>query len=241
MGLEVDIWDLHGNRLEKHPYFYSNRTSFADSPNVVGVLKGTGGGKSIILNGHADVVPEGDHDQWDEGPYSGYIAEGKMYGRGTTDMKGGNTALLMVIAAMKALNIRLKGDIIFQSVIEEESGGAGTLDTILQGYKADAAIIPEPTNMKIFPKQQGSKWFRLHVTGKTAHGGTRYYGVSAIDKAFIAIEHVKELERLRNERMDDPLYDELEIPIPINIGSIGRRRLKPLLFLTLFNWRAGWG
>lgn len=220
LGLEVDIWDLHGNRLEKHPYFYSNRTSFADSPNVVGVLKGTGGGKSIILNGHADVVPEGDHDQWDEGPYSGYIAEGKMYGRGTTDMKGGNTALLMVIAAMKALNIRLKGDIIFQSVIEEESGGAGTLDTILQGYKADAAIIPEPTNMKIFPKQQGSKWFRLHVTGKTAHGGTRYYGVSAIDKAFIAIEHVKELERLRNERMDDPLYDELEIPIPINIGSI---------------------
>src|SRR5699024_5109406 len=118
-------------------YFYSNRASFDDSLNVVGVMKGTGGGKSVILNGHVDVVPEGEHDQWTDNPYSGAIRDGKMYGRGTTDMKGGNTSLMIAMDAIKSLGIRLKGDVIFQSVIEEESGGAGTLEAILQGYKAD--------------------------------------------------------------------------------------------------------
>ncbi|MFA1820401.1 peptidase [Virgibacillus oceani] len=220
LDLDVDVWDLDGDRLKKHPYFYSNRETFKHSPNVVGVLKGSGGGKSIILNGHVDVVPEGDHDQWNAAPYSGEIIDGKMYGRGATDMKGGNTALLMAIEAIQSLGIRLKGDVIFQSVIEEESGGAGTLDAILQGYKADAAIIPEPTSMKIFPKQQGSKWFRLIVTGQTAHGGTPYLGVNAIDKAFLVNKHVKELEKIRNDRITDPLYDNVPVPVPINIGSI---------------------
>jgi len=220
LDMTVDVWDLDDSRLKKHPYFYSNRNQFHDSPNIVAVLKGTGGGKSIILNGHVDVVPEGDHGQWDRPPYSGEVVDGKMYGRGVTDMKGGNIALLMALEAIKSVAVPLKGDIIFQSVVEEESGGAGTLDAILKGYKADAAIIPEPTNMKIFPKQQGSKWFRLIVTGRTAHGGTRYHGISAIDKAFIVNEHVHELEKIRNARLDEPLYDHVPIPIPINIGSI---------------------
>lgn len=220
LDMVVDMWDLNGERLQNHDYFYSNRKDFANSPNVVGVLKGTGGGKSIILNGHVDVVPEGDHEQWEEEPYSGVIKDGKMFGRGVTDMKGGNVALLIAIEAIQTLNVRLKGDIIFQSVVEEESGGAGTLDAIIQGYQADAAIIPEPTNMKMYPKQQGSKWFRLIITGRTAHGGTPYLGVNAIDKAFIVNNHIKELEKVRNERITDPLYDNIPVPIPINIGSI---------------------
>ncbi len=220
LNLVVDVWDLDGERLQKHPYFNATRTAFTNSPNVVGVLKGKGGGKSIILNGHVDVVPEGDHAQWDHAPYSGKVADGKRYGRGATDMKGGNTALMMVLEALQSLNIHLKGDVIFQSVIEEESGGAGTLDAILKGYTADAAIIPEPTNMKIFPKQQGSKWFRLSVPGRTAHGGTRYQGVSAIDKALLVNEHIKELETKRNEGLKDPLYANNPIPIPINMGLI---------------------
>ena len=97
-------------------------------------------------------------------------------------MKGGNVALMLAMEAIIESSIELKGDIYFQSVIEEESGGAGTLATILRGYKADGVIIPEPTNMKFFPKQQGSMWFRLRVKGKAAHGGTRYEGVSAIEK-----------------------------------------------------------
>lgn len=220
IGLDVDVWELDGEKLTKNRYFFSTRKTFNGSENVVGVLKGSGGGPSIVLNGHVDVVPAGDETQWDDNPFSGKIIDGKVYGRGTTDMKGGNVSLMLAIEAIQALGIKLKGDIILQSVVEEESGGAGTLDAILRGYKADAAIIPEPTNMKIFPKQQGSKWFRVHVKGRAAHGGTRYHGVSAIDKSMVVLKHIENLEQLRNKRIDDPLYANVPIPVPINIGRI---------------------
>ncbi|HZH61933.1 MAG TPA: peptidase [Metabacillus sp.] len=220
IGLKVNVWEPDGKVLATHPYFASPRKDFKGSPNVVGILKGTGEGRSIILNGHIDVVPEGDIAQWEHSPYSGEVINGKLYGRGATDMKGGNVSLLLALSAIRALGIPLKGDVIFQSVIEEESGGAGTLAAILKGYHADAAIIPEPTNMKIFPKQQGSMWFRLSVKGRSAHGGTRYEGVSAIEKALLVVEHVRELEKHRNARIDDPLYQNIPIPLPINIGKI---------------------
>ncbi|MBU7315309.1 peptidase [Paenibacillus oleatilyticus] len=220
MGLEVDVWELDGEALKKHPYFCSSRPNFDNCPNVVGILRGSGGGKSIILNGHIDVVPEGEREQWSDDPYSGAIRDGRMYGRGVTDMKGGNVSLLLAIEALQGLGLRLKGDVIFQSVVEEESGGAGTLATVMRGYQADAAIIPEPTNMRIFPKQQGSMWFRIQVKGRAAHGGTRYEGVSAIEKSMLVIRHIQALEERRNARITDPLYQNTPIPIPINIGVI---------------------
>ena len=220
LGLKVDVWDPDYNELVKHPYFVESRPSYAGSPNVVGVLKGSGGGKSIILNGHIDVVPEGDRTKWTHDPFSGRIENGKLFGRGTTDMKGGNVSLLMAVEAIIRSGIKLKGDIIFQSVIEEESGGMGTLATLIRGYRADAAIIPEPTNMKMFIKQQGSMWFRVTIEGRSAHAGTRYEGVSAIEKAILVHQAILELETKRNARITDPLYKHLPIPIPINIGKI---------------------
>ncbi len=220
LQLEVDVWDPKFEELEKHPYFIPSRKNYVDSPNVVGVLKGQGGGKSIILNGHIDVVPEGDVTKWKQPPFSGHIENNKMYGRGTTDMKGGNVALLLAIEAIINSGIKLKGDVIFESVIEEESGGMGTLATILRGYKADAAIIPEPTNMKLFIKQQGSMWFRVTVEGLAAHGGTRYEGVSAIDKAWKVYDAIIKLETKRNAAINDPLYKHISIPLPINVGKI---------------------
>ncbi|WP_374149197.1 peptidase [Priestia megaterium] len=220
LQLDIDIWEPDEKILRSHEAFASNRSTFRDSPNVVGVLKGKGGGKSIILNGHIDVVPPGDLSQWTEDPYTAVVKDGNLYGRGATDMKGGNVSLLLAIQALKELDISLKGDVIFQSVVEEESGGAGTLSCVLRGYKADGAIIPEPTNMKIFPKQQGSMWFRVTVHGVAAHGGTRYEGVSAIEKAAVVLKHIEGLEKERNSRITDPLYNKIPIPVPINIGNI---------------------
>jgi acetylornithine deacetylase len=220
LGLKLDIWEIGDKRLLNHPKFCSDRKYFSGNPNVVAVLKGTGEGRSLILNSHIDVVPEGDRSSWDDDPFSGMIKDGKLYGRGSTDMKGGTAALLLALEAIQANSIRLKGDVIFQSVIEEESGGAGTLAALLRGYRADAAIIPEPTKLKLFPKQQGSMWFRISVRGKSAHGGTRYEGTSAIEKAFLVIKQLQKLEKMRNERIDDPLYEKVKIPIPINIGKI---------------------
>ena len=220
LELDVDVWDPDIEALKKNPYFVSTRKDFTNSPNVVGVLKGQGGGRSLILNGHIDVVPEGETTKWKDDPYSGKIEDGRMYGRGTTDMKGGNVAMILAIESIKRTGIQLKGDVIFQSVIEEESGGAGTLATVLRGYYADAAIIPEPTNLKLFIKQQGSLWFRVSIEGVIAHGGTRYEGVSAIEKAWIAHQKILDLEKERNARITDPMYEKLPIPLPINVGTI---------------------
>lgn len=220
LAFDVDVWEPDGEALEAHPYFCSPRKRFTGSPNVVGVLKGAGGGRSLLLNGHMDVVPEGNWEQWQDDPYSGKVVEGKLYGRGATDMKGGTASLLIAVEAIQSLGIKLQGDVIFESVIEEESGGAGTLAAIVKGYKADAALIPEPTNLRIFPKQQGSMWFRIEVEGRAAHGGTRYEGISAIEKSMLVIQHIRELEELRNARISDPLYANNPIPIPINIGVI---------------------
>jgi acetylornithine deacetylase len=148
------------------------------------------------------------------------VKDGKVYGRGTTDMKGGNVAMILAMEAIIQSGIKLKGDVIFESVIEEESGGVGTLATLLRGYKADAALIPEPTNMKLFIRQQGSMWFRATVEGRAAHGGTRYEGVSAIEKAILAHQAVLKLEGVRNARITDALYKNIPIPVPINMGKI---------------------
>jgi acetylornithine deacetylase len=220
LQLDIDIWEPDINQLKHHPYFVTSRFDFTNSPNVVAVWKGTGGGRSLILNSHIDVVPEGDVKQWEVDPYSGDVKDGKLYGRGASDMKGGTVSLLLAIEAIQSLGIRLKGDVIFQSVIEEESGGTGTLAAILRGYRADGAIIPEPTNMKVFPKQQGSLWFRLTVRGKSAHGGTRYEGVSALEKTWIVFEYIEQLEVKRNAHIRDPFYQNTPIPIPINIGTV---------------------
>lgn len=220
LGLEVDVWDPEYSVLATSPYFVPSRNSFAGSPNVVGRLKGTGGGKSIILNGHIDVVPEGDRTKWTDDPFSGRVKDGRVYGRGTTDMKGGNVSMMLALESIIRSGLKLKGDVIFQSVIEEESGGAGTLATLMRGYKADAALIPEPTNMKLFIKQQGSMWFRVTVEGRSAHGGTRYEGVSAIEKAILVHQAILQLETRRNARITDPLYKTIPIPVPINMGKI---------------------
>lgn len=220
IGLDIDLWEIGDGELRNHPHFYCDRKDFKGNPNLVAVRKGSGGGKSLILNGHIDVVPEGDMSAWHDDPFSGKVENGKVYGRGTTDMKGGNVSLLLALESIVETGIRLKGDVIFQSVIEEESGGAGSLATVLRGYQADGAIIPEPTNMKLFPLQQGSMWFRLKIKGKSAHGGTRYEGISAIDKAYGVLDEIKKLEQERNETMEHPLYRNIPIPIPINVGSI---------------------
>lgn len=220
MDVELDVWEPSGEELITHTCFHSVHNDFSGRPNVVGVWRGLGEGRSMILNGHIDVVPDGDPDHWLDDPYSGHVIDGKMFGRGVTDMKGGNVSLLLAIQVLQGLGIQLRGDVIFQSVIEEESGGAGTLAAILRGYTADGAIIPEPTRMRIFPKQQGSMWFRIHVTGRAAHGGTRYEGVSAIEKAMLVISHIQKLEQHRNHRITDILYKNVPIPVPINIGVI---------------------
>ncbi|HEU0163925.1 MAG TPA: M20/M25/M40 family metallo-hydrolase, partial [Thermomicrobiales bacterium] len=149
-------------------------------PNLVGTIAGSGGGHSLAINGHIDVVPAGNHDDWARSPYSGEIAEGKIWGRGAFDMKGGVGSMLFAALVLKRLGITLKGDLFLESVIDEETGGPGTRATIERGYRPEFALVVEPTsNLAVIPVEGGLEWLRVTVTGISGHSAWRYKSVHA--------------------------------------------------------------
>ena len=218
LGCETDVFTPDPVALKQYEDVLVTREDFSKSPNVVGILKGSGGGKSLILNSHIDVVPVGDQD-WSENAFGGNIIDGKIFGRGASDMKGGAAANYFALKALTELGIKLKGDVIIESVVDEECGGAGTAAALLKGYRADAAIISEPTDMKVYPACMGSMWFRVKVKGRAAHGAMAYLGINAIDKAYVVYQSLKDLENIRREKKTHPLYKDFEIPFCINVGK----------------------
>jgi len=218
-GLEVDSWKLDLASLRKHPDF-SMEIDRKEGTNVVGVFGMDQAGKSLILNGHIDVVPPGDESNWKYQPWKGTIDSGKVYGRGAVDMKGGLTCALYAVKAIRDAGVELEGKVILESVVGEEDGGVGTLASILRGYTADGAVIMEPTELKIAPAQAGALCFRLKVPGYSAHACVREEGVNAIEK-FIPIYHaLMDLEKKRNKKISDPLFSRYKLPIPLNLGKL---------------------
>ena len=175
-----------------------------DRDDVVGRLAGTGGGRSLILNGHVDVVPAGDPAAWPHDPWGGELEDGRLWGRGACDMKGGIAAGIVALRALASLGVRLAGDVVFQSVVDEETGGPGTRAALARGHVADAAIVLEPTAGEIVTVEGGLEWVRVVVRGRTGHSAVRYRSVhaggrgeavSAIEKAVKLLAAVGELER----------------------------------------------
>ena len=147
------------SELNDHPAFNDDGFSPDSRINVTATGKGNGKSRSLILNGHVDVVPTGPENLWNYSPWSGKEEDGKIFGRGSCDMKAGLSSGLFAIAILKSLGFKPDGDVIFQSVVGEESGGCGTLTNIVKGYHADAAIILEPTSLKLSPIQSGALTF----------------------------------------------------------------------------------
>lgn len=187
LGCEVDTWEV-----------------FPKRPDQVATLRGTGGGRSLILNGHIDVVPAGDPAQWSHDPWAGEIHEGNMWGRGTCDMKGGIAAMIAAVEAVRRAGVRLRGDVLIETVVDEEVGGPGTRQTLERGYRGDAVIVTEPTGGHIQPVEGGLEWLRLIVRGVAGHTAKRYLSVhaggqgvavNAIEKMMKILQAVQELER----------------------------------------------
>jgi acetylornithine deacetylase len=222
MGLEVVIIPSHFDDLQNHPAFGDDGFSPTDRINVVGRWRGTGVGEghSLILNGHVDVVPVGDLSLWDDSPWSGVVRDGKMYGRGSCDMKSGLCAGIFAVDVLQRLGYRPARDILIESVIGEESGGIGTLTTIVKGYTADAVILLEPTRLEICPVQSGALTFRLTVTGRSIHAAMKPYGVSAIEKFALLLNAINQLEAERHRNFKHPLYEDPNNIAPINIGTV---------------------
>lgn len=218
LSMEVDIYEPDIEEIKNNFDIRTERVGFKGSPNVTGVLKGKGDGKSLMLCGHIDVVPAG--IGWKHDPWSGEVSDGKVYGRGATDMKAGNIANVMALKAIVQNNIQLKGDVIINSLVEEEKGSLGALGSILRGYKADGAIVPEPTGGVIHTATIGATWFRIKVEGRAAHASASYTGVNAIEKCIPIIQGIRKLEEKRTNEIKHPLYEHIPIPYCINIGRI---------------------
>jgi acetylornithine deacetylase len=219
-GLEVDVWEPDASALEPHAESVTLGDGFTGRPNVVGVCRGEGHGRSLILNGHIDTVEVGDPSAWSYAPLGGDVVDGRLYGRGACDMKGGIVANVFALRALRQAGFTPAGDVIVQSTISEEDGGAGALAAVLRGYLADGALISEPTNLAIVTAQGGALTFRLEVQGLSAHACVRDEGVSAVEKFSLLHQGLLAFETRRNAEITHPQYTRMRIKAPINIGIV---------------------
>jgi acetylornithine deacetylase len=184
--LPTDVPGLTG-----HPAYLGGR-NYEGRPNVVGKKRGSGGGRSILFSGHMDTVPRGE-DAWSVDPFSGIVEEGRQWGLGIFDMKGGMAAAMMALRALNELGVRLKGDVTIETVVDEEFGGAnGTLACRLRGYGADAAIVPEPSNLSICPQNQGGSMFRVSFAGRP---GRSFSGEELLNPAYAGARFLEVFRR----------------------------------------------
>lgn len=198
-------------RIDDRPY--------EGRPNVRVMLRGDGTGKSVIFNAHADVVPP---SKGQERPFDPRIENGALYGRGACDDKGQIAVIWAMLKAIKTLGVRPKGDVILHIVIEEETGGNGTLALIRRGEQADCCINLEPCSNNILTSVRGAVWFTGIVYGRAGHSGSAQTTVSALKMAIEAMNIIEDYhdELLAKTINDDPLFAKFENPMPVTFGQL---------------------
>lgn len=223
MGLEVDRFEIDVAAISDLPGFSPTIVDYTGRENIVGISrpKGPAQGRSLIFNGHIDVVPPGDESRWTTPPFSPEVRDGRLYGRGAGDMKAGIVAYVAAMKALARLGCRPAADVFLQTVIEEECTGNGALACLHRGYRADAAIIPEPFNHTLMTSQLGVMWFTVDVGGLPAHVLDTSAGTNAIEAVFPIIQSLRALEDSWNHascRHDS--FCGHSHPINFNIGRI---------------------
>lgn len=220
MGLEIDMWETDAVEIQKHKASSLVTQGYEGRPNILATAKGTGGGRSLLLNGHVDVIPAGPSESWTDDPWSAHVRDNRIYGRGACDMKSGVACGIMALEFLHDAGIELKGDVLVNLVVDEEISGHGTLDTVLRGYKADAAISGETSTLAVQPACIGRIWFEILIRGKKAGIQQRYLGVNAIDLGYKIKLAVDDLEKQRLETISHPLYPEILDTLPCMVGTI---------------------
>ena len=220
LGLDTEKILVRFDKLKDHPGFSDDGFSPDSRVNVMGQWHNDGGGRSLILNGHVDVVPTGPENLWNKSPWSGSVKNGRIYGRGSCDMKAGLGAGIFAVQVLQSIGFKPDGNIMIQSVVGEESGGCGTLTNIVKGYSADAAVILEPTSLKVCPIQSGALTFRLTIPGRATHAAMRWDGVSAIEKFNLIHQSIIKFEKERHDSFNVAYFESRDRVAPINIGTI---------------------
>lgn len=221
LGLAVEVVLPDPAEVRLDPDWPGEEMPRTSLPIAIGRTRPTVG-RRLILSGHLDVVPPGDIGTWTVDPWGAEIRDGRLYGRGANDMKGGVASILAAVRALrKAGDLeRLEGELVVALVPSEEDGGQGTLAAIRAGVTGDLAIICEPSNMDIVVAHAGAITFRLTVAGRAAHASQRREGISALDKLFVLARALEADEARRNATETDPLMTVLGLPYPTMIGIV---------------------
>ena len=206
--------------IQDHSLYWPGR-NYSDRPNVAGKIAGSGGGRSLILSGHIDTVPVGS-EAWEHDPFGAEIVGDRLYGRGSNDMKAGVATNLFVAEALADMGIQLEGDLIVESVVDEEFGGVnGTLAGRLMGILAEAAIISEPSFLRICPAQRGGRTVDLTFTAPNDGLLGKYKGASVVEQLNEFLTRLEEFRQHRRKQFPrHKLYAHLEDPIPVSVTRI---------------------
>lgn len=222
LGLEpVDV-PMDAAALRAHPHAAPFDWEVDGKTNVVATWMPAAGrqGRSLILNGHIDVVSPEPLSQWGgREPFGGDREDGWLYGRGAADMKCGLAAIFGAVRGLRKLGLSPHAPIHLESVVEEECSGNGTLQTLMAGYTADAAVIGEPFGAAITTAQVGVLWFKVRITGVPGHAAEGRNTTNAIEKSLSVIQALRELEAEMNVSPPPP-FDLFSHPINLNVGAI---------------------
>ncbi len=220
LDADVDRWDIDLDELAEDPWFPGVEVPRTQAVGVVGTVGDTSDQMAaLVLQGHLDVVPAGDPENWlGSNPFAAEIREGAMYGRGTCDMKAGVAANLAVLRTLRDAGVRLERPLAVHSVIGEEDGGLGAFATLRRGHIGEAAVITEPTSAQILTATAGALTFRIEVFGRSAHGSMRREGVSAFE-AFLPIHAALMSFEAERNRDPDPSF-VAAVPYALSIGMV---------------------
>jgi acetylornithine deacetylase len=197
-GAEIDLFEPDAAAMAGAP-LVPEGLDFAGRPQLIATLRGAGRGRSLLLNGHIDVVSGEPKGEWTSDPFTPSLRDGKLYGRGACDMKGGVAAMAYAAQAIAAANVRLAGDLIVATNTDEESSGAGGSALVARGLRADAGIVTEPTDFRTWVACRGSEYGVIRVPGRPGHAEVRHPdwrrggAVNAIEKAGVVMEAIASL------------------------------------------------
>ena len=232
-GIRPELYEVEFSGSPCSPWEHKDR-NYRGRKNLVAYLPGSGSGKSLLLNGHMDTVPAG-KGPWSASPWSGKLQKGNIFGLGSFDMKGGLVAQAGVLCAIRAAGIRLGGDLIFESVIDEEwCGGGGTLAARQRGDSADACIVSEGTQLDIYRATRGGWIVDLLVR---AGDPTAYFSQDEVLSPTVALGRllawVDSWRERRKKVSNVGAYARFPDPAPVQILAVEANSFDPEIALSV--------
>jgi acetylornithine deacetylase len=223
-GAEIDLWEPTTEEMAGKALVPPG-LDFTDRPQLIAKFPGRGAGKSLMLNGHIDAVSIEPRDAWKGDPLKAEVRDGKLYGRGACDMKGGIAAMVHAAVILANLGIRHAGDMLVSTNTDEESSGAGGSAIVERGIRADAGIVTEPTGFDVWVACRGSEYGELRIPGRPGHAEVHQPdwreggAVNAIEKATIAIGAMRSL---REEWRKRPEYNHPYLSHPTILPTMAK-------------------